>query len=142
MLRSVRCVGVIAISLLALIAAGCGMSSAKPKAESAMAAFHSQLNAGDLDSIWNTADEAFRSSVKRDKYDKFIGAVHRKLGNVVKTTTVNWSVNSRNFKTSVVLVQDTEFEHGAGSETFTYNVSGDDVKLAGYNIQSSDLVTL
>ena len=142
MLSSVRCVRVIAICLIALLAAGCGMSSAKPKAESAMAAFHTQLNAGDLDAIWNAADDAFRSSVKRDQYDKIFGAVHRKLGNVVKTATVNWSVNSRNLRTSVVLVQDTQFEHGSGSETFTYVVSGDEVRLVAYNIQSSDLITL
>jgi hypothetical protein len=68
--------------------------------------------------------------------------VHRKLRSVVKSTTVNWSVRNFNLETSVVLVQNTQFERGSGTETFTYVTSGEEVKLAGCHIESTDLITL
>ena len=69
-------------------------------------------------------------------------AVHHKLGRMVKSATVNWSVLSFNFKTSVVLAQNTRFERSLGTEMFTYVVSGNDAKLTGYSIQSTDLIKL
>jgi hypothetical protein len=118
------------------------MSSAKPKADLAVTAFHKQLDAADYAAIWNAADDAYHEATSRDKSDKLMEAVHRKLGRVLKSSTVNWSVRNFNFKTSVVLAQNTQFEHGSATEVFTYLVSGDVVKLAGYNIQSMDLITL
>jgi hypothetical protein len=128
-------------AILVLIAA-CGMPSAKPKAEIAVRAFHQQLDAANYAEIWNAADDAYRKATPRDESDKLMEAIHRKLGRVVKSTTVNWSVRNFNFKTSIQLAQNTEFERGAGTELFTYVVSGSDVKLAGYSIQSTDLITL
>ena len=43
--------------------------------------------------------------------------------------------------TSMMLVQHTEFEHGSGTETFTFAVSRDGITLLGYFIQSMELVT-
>lgn len=132
--------GLFAGAMLALLAA-CGMSSAKPKADVAVAGFHKQLDAADFSGIWTSTDESFRQA-GRAKFDKLMDAIHRKLGHVLKSTTVNWSVRNFNLKTSVVLVQETQFERGTATETFTYVTSGDNVKLAGYNIQSMDLMTL
>ena len=43
--------------LVALQLAGCGMSTAKPHAEAAVRLFHKQMNAGEYQVIWNTADD-------------------------------------------------------------------------------------
>jgi len=141
MTAKTHCRGLFAGALLALVA-GCGMSSAKPKADIAVTAFHKQLDAADYAGIWNAADDAYREATSHDKSDKLMEAVHRKLGRVVKSSTVNWSVRNFNLKTSVMLAQNTQFERGSATETFVYVVSGNDVKLAGYNIQSMDLITL
>jgi hypothetical protein len=125
-----------------LCGAGCGVSSSRQQAEAAIGVFHSELNAGDFDAIWDGADDAFRQSVSRQSYDKFVGGVHRKLGRALRTTNQNWSVRSLNLQTSVVLIQRTEFEYGSGTETFTFSVRGESVKLLGYHIESTDLVTL
>jgi hypothetical protein len=111
-------------------------------AEAAATTFHGELNAGDFDAIWSGADDSFRRASTRENYDKFIGAVHRKLGLVVNTTTTGWAIKNFNFQTSVVLVKRSEFEHGSGVETFTYAVHGDSVKLVRYDINSTELVTL
>ena len=125
-----------------LCAAGCGVSSSRQQAAAAINVFHNQLNAGDFDAIWNGPDYEFRQAASRQSYDKFVGAVHRKLGRALRTSNQNWSVRSLNLKTSIVLVQHTEFEYGKGTETFTFSVRGDSVKLIGYHIESMDLVTL
>src|SRR5690349_20219059 len=104
-------------TLLPLLAA-CGMSSAKPKADLAVVAFHKELDAAAYGAIWDTADDAFRQATTRDKSDRLMEAVHRKLGRVLKSSTVNWSVRNFNLKTSVVLAQNTQFEHGSATETF------------------------
>ena|SRR3569833_1557287 len=142
MTKKTQPVHLFASALLLTLIAGCGMSSAKPKADVAVTAFHRQLDAADYAGIWNASDDAYRKATTRDDSDKLMEAVHRKLGRVVKSETTNWAVRNFNFKTSVVLTQSTRFEHGSGTEVFTYLVSGNDAKLAGYNIQSMDLIKL
>ena len=138
-----RYVGLTTLVLTLLLGLqSCGMTTAKPKAEAAVGAFHDELNAGDFDAIWSGADDAFRKATTRESYDRFMQAVHRKLGKALKTVNANWTVRNFNLKTTVVLLQKTDFEHGSGNETFTYVVTGDAVKLVGYNIQSTDLITL
>jgi len=121
---------------------GCNVSSSRQHAQAAVDVFHRELNAGDLDAIWDGADDQFRKSVSRQSYDKFVGAVHRKLGRAMRSSNQSWSMHSLNLQTSIVLVQHTEFEYGAGTETFTFSVQGDGVKLIGYHIESTELVTL
>ena len=133
--------GLLALVFLASLQ-GCGMQDARVHAEAGVAAFHKSLDAGDMDGIWKGADEAFRAAITRQEFERFVGAVHRKLGNVVSTTTAGWSVNSRNLKTFVVLQQQTQFERGKGNETFTFAVANDRAALVGYNVQSMDLITL
>ena len=41
----------------------CGMSTAKPHAEAAVAEFHKQMNAGDYHAIWNGADDELYSGL-------------------------------------------------------------------------------
>jgi hypothetical protein len=122
---------------------GCGnMTHAKEYAETAIGKFHSELNSAAFGAIYDDTDDNFRKATTREQFQKVLEAVHRKLGQVTGTTTGDWSVRNYNLSTTVVLVQKTQFEHGSGTETFTYAVQGQGVKLMGYNIQSIDLITL
>lgn len=140
--RAARYVVLLLLGAAWLGSAGCGVSSSRHHAEAAIDVFHSELNAGDFDAIWNGADDRFRKAATRENYDKFVGAVHRKLGRALRTSNQNWSMRNLNLETSIVLVQHTEFEYGAGTETFTFSVEGDAVRLIGYHIESNELVTL
>jgi hypothetical protein len=86
--------GRVVLGLVLLGMQGCGMSSAKPMAEAAVTTFHNQLNAEKFDIIWDTADDSFRQAGSRDNYNKLVGAVHRKLGMVLKTTNSGWRVGN------------------------------------------------
>jgi hypothetical protein len=139
----VRFLGLAGLALTVLLGVeGCGMAAAKAKAEAAMETFHEQLSAGDFDAIWRTTDDTFRNVTSRLDFEKVEAAVHRKLGRVVRTTDAGWRMQTFNFKSSIVLHQKTVFEHGSGTETFTLVINGDEVKLAGYYINSMELVTL
>lgn len=141
-MRAARYVVLLLLGAAWLGSAGCGVSSSRHHAEAAIDVFHRELNAGDFDAIWNGADDRFRETATRESYDKFVGAVHRKLGRALRTSNQKWSVRNFNLETSIVLVQRTEFEYGAGTETFTFSVQGDAVRLIGYHIESNELVTL
>lgn len=111
-------------------------------AEKAIAQFHESYSQGKLDDIWKEADAKFRSVSTKQKYDQFMGAVQRKLGKVTSTSNAGWKVKwSINSKTTVFMTQETIFEHGQGTESFTFEIDGTNAVLVDYNMQSMDLIT-
>ncbi len=138
-----RFLALVPVVAVGLLLQGCGsMTHAKDAATAAITKFHSDLNSGAFDAIWNETDDAFRNVSKREQFQKLLDAVHRKLGRVTQTSTANWAIQNLNLHTVVVMVQKTQFEHGTATETFTYAAHDQTVKLRGYNIQSVDLITL
>jgi hypothetical protein len=109
--------------------------------EVAIAKFHELYNQCKLDEIWKEADQRFRAASTMQKYDEFLGAVQRKLGKVVSTSNAGWNLKSFNLETTVYMTQNTIFEHGQGTESFTFTMDGTNAVLLGYNIQSMDLIT-
>jgi hypothetical protein len=104
-------------------------------------AFHAKLDSGRFDEIYSTADDAFRNAGPKEKVLELFSAVEKKLGKVKSSSTKTWNVKTFNFVTRVVLVAETEFEHGKGTETFTFRVSGGKASLIGYNMNSLDMMT-
>ena len=121
---------------------GCGgMTKGKPASEKAIVHFHDLYNQGKLDDIWKESDQKFRTASTKQKYDDFMGAVQRKLGKVTATSNTGWNVQTFNLKTTVYMTQQTIFENGQGTESFTFAIDGTNAVLVGYNIQSMDLIT-
>jgi hypothetical protein len=133
----------IAVSMyLVLCAGGCrDLVKDKAAAENSIARFHQQCSDGKLDDIWQEAHVKFRSASAKEEYDAFLGAVLRKLGKVKSTSNAGWKVNSYNLTTTVLMTQQTVFEKGEGTESFTFEMEGGKAVLVGYNIQSMDLIT-
>ena len=113
----------------------------KSIAEPQIAVFHSQLDAQQYDSIYDSASDEFKNAASREKMSQLLSAINKKLGTVKSSKIVNWRVNTFNMKTNVILVSETEFEKGTGTETFTFRVSGSNANLMGYNINSLDMMT-
>jgi hypothetical protein len=128
--------------VICLVVAGCGDTiKGKSIAEPQVAAFHEKLNAGQFDVIYSTSDEAFRKAAPKEKVLELFSAVQRKLGKAMSSSTKTWNVKTFNFETKVVLVVQTEFERGKGTESFTFRVSDGKASLVGYNINSLDMMT-
>ena len=135
-----------ATQLLPLLLAGLGVSGChdlihgKAEAEPKVALFHQQLNDGRYDEIYATAGAPFREAIPREKATALFAAIIRKLGPETDCTLANWNVRVAHGTTTVVLLEETTFESGKGRETFTFRVSGADVELVGYNIDSADML--
>ena len=130
------------VACIALLLAGCGgLTKGKGASEAAIDHFHQLYSDGKLDDIWKEAHPKFRSASTKEKYNEFMSALQRKLGKVKSTSNEGWRVDSWNFTTTVAMSQKTVFEHGEGTESFTFQMDGDKAVLVGYNIQSMDLIT-
>jgi hypothetical protein len=126
-----------------LLLAACGDTIyGKALAEKQMDVFHDQLNAGKFNEIYASAAQEFRDAAPKEKVLRLFAAVKGKLGSVQTATTTGWRVNTINLTTVVILTEDVHFEHGTATETFTYKVSGEHATLAGYNINSMDLIEM
>jgi hypothetical protein len=126
---------------LFLFISGCGgLTKGKPAAEAAISRFHQQMNEGRFEEIWNEAHEKFRGAGSKEKYLEFMSAIERKLGKVQSSKNAGWKINTLNFTTTVLMNQNTTFEKGSGTETFTFEIEGENAFLVGYNIQSMDLI--
>jgi hypothetical protein len=113
----------------------------KPAAEKAIIEFHSMLDDGRFEEIYDRADKALQESASREQMLKILNAVHTKLGKVKGASEQSWHIGNFNLTTTVTIVEETTFENGKGTETFTYVIDGNEARLAGYYINSSDLIT-
>lgn len=131
-------------TLLAVLACfavtGCGD---KPKhqaaAESQAAIFHQQFNDEDLAAIVTTAHPEMVEESSESEITQFLGDKRAKLGKVTGSKTVNYGIRTMNAVTKVVLVRETTFENGKGTEKFTFRIQNDKALLRGYRITEVDL---
>lgn len=117
------------------------MNKAKSLAEAGVAAFHAQYDAGQTESIYDESGPGMKSALSKPDFVAFLEAVHKKLGNYKSSKETSWKVDTKNFSaTNVVLREETTFELGHGTETFTFAFADGAVKLQGYYINSKELV--
>ncbi len=131
------------VTLLCLCAAllsSCGMKKAVPDAKAAVVVFHTQFNDGKFKEIYDASSPEMKKASPEADFIKFLETVKSKLGKETSTSDAGWKLSSFNFTTNVVLTMNTEFEHGKGTETFTYVVTKSGCTLKGYYIQSKDLI--
>ena len=69
------------------------------------------------------------------------GKLNDKLGVVLKSETVRSHYSAMTSGTTGVVVKETTFADGKGTETFTFRMEGDKALLLGYHIDSMDLLT-
>ena len=134
------------VSVLLAVAGGsaCAGFAAKGDAETAVVSFHGMLDAERYAEIYSGTDDIFKSATAETQFTEILQAVHRKLGIVVSTAQT--SVYSRdqagtNAGSYLSLTYKTEFAQGPATESFNWRVVDGKVHLAGYNIQSSLLIT-
>lgn len=116
------------------------MFKGKQAAEQSVADFHKLYNEGKLADIYAASHAKLKRASKEKDFLDFVGAVQRKLGKVTQTSNAGFNVRTFNLTTTVVLSQNTSFESGAGTETFTFEMTDEKAVLVGYNINSKDLI--
>jgi len=119
---------------------GCGLQEQFKDADREVARFHAALDAGNYDAIWAMTGPKFRAATKQAEFQKVLDAVHRKLGKVRSTKQTGWNANAGTSGRTLVVTMATTFERGSGTETFTYAKDADQLTLAGYDIQSREMM--
>ena len=132
-------------SIFAVIAAtmfltGCSAGAEKAAAETGVAQFRQRMASGRYQEIYSTAAQDFRQTSSEGNTLRFLEQVADRLGPVRRSTQQGWNVNFGTSGTLVTLGYATEFARGRGTENFVFRVSGGTPQLAGYHINSMDLM--
>jgi hypothetical protein len=128
------------VAIVAVVLAACSASKDFDLAHAAVAQFRTLMTEQKFDQIYLEAADELKKTTTQPNFTRLLSAVERKLGPVKTAKANGWSVNYNSSGTSVTLKFNTEFEKGTGAETFTYRIRGDKALLAGYNINSDDLI--
>ena len=136
----------LALAVFLAVAAGsaCAGFAAKGDAETGVASFHTMLDAERYADIYGGTDEFFKNATAEAQFTEILQAVHRKLGVVVSTAQTSFYSRDQagtNAGSYISLTYKTEFAQGPATESFNWRVVDGKVHLAGYNIQSSLLIT-
>ena len=125
-----------------LLFCSCGaITKDKVIAEQATVQFHSQLNAGQYNSVYDAADPKLHEATTEANLAKLLDAVHRKLGTVRQSNLLGWSTNWHTGQgTTVTLSYNTTFSAGSGTEQFVWHIDQNRALLYGYDINSADLI--
>ena len=122
----------------------CAGFAAKGDAETGVATFHGMLDAERYSEIYSGTDELFKNATLEAQFTEILQAVHRKLGVVRSTAQRNFYSREQagtNAGSYISMTYDTQFAEGPATESFNWRVVDGKVHLAGYNIQSSLLIT-
>jgi uncharacterized protein DUF4019 len=130
---------VLAITLCLL--SGCNPVKNKAMAQSAVVNFHSQLDAEDFHGIYAASAPGLKTSVSEEQWNKFLGAIHRKLGKVKSSDLESWRTFSGMGGTTMQVTFKTQFEKSEGTEDFNWLFVDGKPQLLGYNIRSMGLIT-
>ncbi len=127
--------------LMVFLLAACGDTiRGREVAEPKVVKFHEQLKARDFEGMYDSTSPEFKAAESKDRIVALFEAIDRKLGALQETQQVNWSVNTQNLTTTVVLVYQSTFSGGEATEAFTFRVKDADAQLIGYNISSFDML--
>lgn len=110
-------------------------------ADTAVARFHQQLNAGSFEQIYDDSDTEFKGVTTQEKFVNILSAIHRKLGPVQSTEREAFVLNYGTAGERIRLTYSTQFEGDKAQEQFVFQVVGDDLRLVGYDIRSDALIT-
>ena len=116
------------------------MMRAKSLAEPKIDSIHKLFNEEKYSEIYYESDPGFQKVTTEQQLEKLLSSIHRKLGSVKSTSNENWNVSTFNLTTRIVMIQNTIFEQGTGTEKFTFVITDSDALLLGYNINSNDLI--
>ena len=133
--------GLLTVVVVCLIVLGCSAyRDGKPAAEAQIVEFHSLYGERKFSELYSASHEKMKEASTETEFIDFLTAVESKLGKVTNSRQVNWRVQNFNLESFVEIIQDTEFEKGRGTETFTFLIEGKDAILVAYFINSNDLI--
>ena len=119
--------------------AACNPAAQTDEAAKKIEAFHASYNAGDVDAMYASGNDAFRKSATRDQLAELVGIVTEKLGKVVSAEQTGFNTAFDNGVNTTIIDMKVKFENGEGTEKFTFEGEGESMRLLNWNLQSEQL---
>ena len=120
--------------------ASCSPGADTKAAENGISSFHSDLNAGNFDKIYDGTGPEFKAVSTKDKFTQILKVVHSKLGGFKNGKSVGWNDNVTTNGHFVTMNYDANYEKGPASENFVFRVSGSEATLVGYHVNADALL--
>jgi hypothetical protein len=130
-----------ALLIALLVVGGCSSGEDIAAARTEVAHFRELMVMQQFDQIFAEASDELKKTTTEQNLTRLLAAVNGKLGAVKTAEESGWNVNFNTSGTFVKLSFKTQFEKGSGVETFTYRIIDGRGRLAGYNINSNELIT-
>jgi hypothetical protein len=124
----------------AFLVAACSSGQDFDLAQAQVAHFRELMAAQQFEKIYSEASDELKKTATEQNMVRLLSAIDRKLGAIKSAPGNGWNVNYSPSGTSVTLKFKTQFEKGTGDETFVYRITGGKALLAGYHINSQDLM--
>ncbi len=129
--RAAMRLGLLILCVTAL--ASCGFMRSRARAQEAVKQFHSLLDKGQYESIYDQGDDALKTSSTKTDFVAYLRDIHMRLGPTRHSTTRGFQVSTVAGKGSQVALEvETKFDRGTAEERFVWRITGNRVLLAGY----------
>lgn len=109
------------------------------QSEARIAQYEKAYSAGDGEALWRLSGPTLREATPREDFESLVTVFNSRLGKIESSKRASFSVNSNNGVTETVIVMDTQFEQGEGTQTYTFFGNGEDMELAGWYVDSARL---
>ena len=127
-----------AILLVALSA--CNPIANIDGAENKIKEFQKVYNDGKPDALYRMTGDQFKKISSREEFQTIYDVIDARLGQVATSERINFNLNSNNGVTTTVIVMETSFEQGEGTETYTFHGHREDMQLVGWQVNSPRLM--
>jgi len=111
-----------------------------PAAENAIAAFHSELNVGDFNKVYDNGSAELKTATSRKKFCMILNAVHSKLGLFTNGRSTGWNDSATINGHYVTINFDADYQKGSATENFVFQITGSRAVLVGYHVNSDALL--
>ncbi|MBV7260165.1 hypothetical protein [Erythrobacter crassostreae] len=119
--------------------AACNPMENLEQSEARIAQYEKAYSSGNSDALWRLSGEKLREVTPREDFDNLVTVFSSRLGKIESSERSSFNVNSNNGVTQTVIVMNTEFEQGQGTQTYTFFGNGEDMQLVGWNVDSARL---
>lgn len=128
---------------LSVLLSGCQDLTQAPKdAEQLNTELHAAMTRGDLKNIYADADAELKALATEEKIVGLLAAIHKKLGDPVSSKQAGCNLNATTSGTYLRTECDTTFSKSAtGKEAIVWRKAGGKYRLAGYHINSDELIS-
>jgi hypothetical protein len=125
----------------ALLLASCAQNPPDTSAaEQGVTRFRRQMDSRQFQEIYDNAAPEFRQNASESTVIRFLNLVSTRLGRALAASKQGLRLDTNTSGSFVTLTYTTTFDRGRGNEEFVFRMDGPEARLAGYHINSLDLM--